>query len=355
MRFKIHSGEMKRMMKTVLKCVETRAQSRNSNIQVRHSGNMMTIRGTNGTFSAEVSTPMLGGDGESFCVDGAMFGKVTAILNGEIEISEDGKACIIKGAGRTRIPVIEADIPEFSQVSGKTVVIDAETFRRCWENVRYAVAKDDTRLVLTGVLVESDGSELRMVALDGFRMAVDRIRYDGDSVRAVIPGAFMELVAGGTADGEKVTLTFGDNRIQAETEGMRLQCGMLTGEYPQWKKILPNEFKTECRVNTAEMKEALRNGSVVTAKNNLVKMRIGENEITLESNSEEADYSAQVGCEMKGSGMVIAFNQSYITDMMNHISGDECVMSFNSPMTPCVAKGMDGESLNLLLPVRVAE
>lgn len=353
MKFRIYSGEIKRMMKTAIKCVETKGQSRNSNIHIRHLDNLLTIRATNGAFACEISTPMMGGDGEGFYVDGAMFGKVTGITNGEIEIGEDGKACVIKGAGRTRIPVIDAEIPEFAPVEGKTVAMKAETFRKMWESVGYAVATDQSRIVLTGVLMESEENLLRWVALDGFRMAVDHCACPGiEEIKAVVPGAFLDLVAGAIGDGEEVRLTFGEGRLQAETDSMKLQCGLLLGDYPDWKRILPTQFRTEIRMKTAELREALKNGSVISARNNLIRMKIGESEITLEGKSEEADYSAQISCQTQGDGMTIAFNQKYLSEMVNRIVEDDFVMSFNSSTSPCVGRGDGEENINLILPVR---
>ena len=105
MKIKIQSAELNRMMKTISQCIDPRFSGR-GNIEFIYDNNMLSIRGTNGQVTAVVSTPVLGGDGEIFCIDGAMFAKVCALCNGEIEISTDGKNCIVKGAGRTRLPII---------------------------------------------------------------------------------------------------------------------------------------------------------------------------------------------------------------------------------------------------------
>ena len=352
MKFKIHSGEIKRMMKTAIRCVENGRDGRNSNIHIVHRNNLLTVRATNGIFSAEVSTPMMGGDGEGFYVDGAMFKKIVDICGGEIEVSADDKACVVKGAGRTRLPIVSSEIPEFAQVTGKTITVRGEIFRRVWENVKYAVAVDQSRIVLTGVLIESDGQEIRVVALDGFRMAVERFECAGEEIKTVVPGGFMELIAGGVSDDEDIRITFGDGRIQAETDCMVLRSSLLTGDYPDWRRILPTQFKTETIAQTAELREALKNGSVVMAKNNMIRMTIRENEISMESNSDEADYSATVPCETVGEGLTISFNQKYLAEAMNRIQEHECVISFNNSVAPCVIRGHGSDVVNLILPVR---
>ena len=68
-----------------------------------------------------MTTPVLGGDGESFCVDGASFARVCAMCNGEIEIRTDEKNCFIKGLGRTRLPLVNIKIAEFKRITGESV------------------------------------------------------------------------------------------------------------------------------------------------------------------------------------------------------------------------------------------
>ena len=86
MNIKIHSAELNRMMKTLGKCIGPRDLAY-GNIEVIFDNNLLTLRGTNGQFAAVMSTPVLGGDGETFCVDGETFGKVCALGKGEMEIS----------------------------------------------------------------------------------------------------------------------------------------------------------------------------------------------------------------------------------------------------------------------------
>ena len=84
------------------------------------------------------------------------------------------------------------------------------------------------------------------------------------------------------------------------------------------------------------------------------KMKVESDQITVSSNSETADYEAEMPCITQGSGLTIAFNQKYIMNTMGVIGDDTAVMKFNSSLSPCViqAKGSDG--IHLTLPVRIA-
>lgn len=354
MKVKIHSAELNRMMKTIIQCVDGK-HAKFGNINIIYDNNLLTIRATNGQTSAVMSSPVMGGDGESFCVDGGMFAKVCAMCCGEVEISTDGKVCTVKGAGRTRLPIVSAEIPRFERVKGKALEIPAEDFSRSYNAVAYAIGSDVSRMVLTGVFVESDGAEIRMVTLDGFQLSMEKFACSGEVVTAVIPGSFMKLVSQSVTSGEKVNVTIGDARVQAEADGMLMGCGLLIGNYPDYRNILPQAFATECLVKVDELKNALKSSGVIDTGNKLVKLKVEQGQVTVMSNSETADYEAEVACETNGDGLTIAFNQRYLMNTIGSIATEEAVMKFNTPTSPCVVQGKGENGLRLTLPVRVVE
>ena len=352
MKIKIHSSEINRMMRIITQCIDSRF-SNYSNIEICHGDNLLTIRGANGTYLGTVFTPLLGGDGEKFCVDGNMFAKVCSMCNGEIEINADEKNCVIKGTGRTKLPVVDTVVTAQERVEGKSATMSSDDFMKCYNSVAYAIAADQTRIQLTGVLTMFGGNEVTMVTLDGFQMSLESAKCDGDEIRITIPGSFMKLVSQGLAVGEKVTFCTNGNRLEAFTDSMVLTCGLLTGEYPDYKRILPTEFKTECLVNVDELRNALKCGSIINTKQNLVKLDIGADSISVMSNGEEASFDADVACNTQGEGLKIAFNQKYLMNTINAINTEEAVMKFNSSVSPCVVTGKDEDGAHLLLPVRV--
>jgi DNA polymerase-3 subunit beta len=353
MKIKIHSAEINRMMKTISQCIDPRFADR-GNIEIKYENNLLTIRGTNGQVSAIVSTPMLGGDGEVFCVDGTMFAKVCAMCNGEIEISTDEKNCYVKGAGRTRIPLVNGNVPSHTSVEGKMIVISSDELTKCYKGVSYAISEDQGRIQLTGVLTETNNNELKMVSLDGFQMSTESAQCDGENIHIIIPGSFMKLVVQGTITGEDVKIVTDGSRVEAITDSMTLASGLLAGEYPDYVRILPTVFSTESIVKVEELKNALKCCSVISSTKNLVKLIISETNIKVMSNSENADYEADVACDTHGNELKIAFDQKYLMNTINAINAEEVILKFNSSVSPCIAQGKDSDGIRLLLPVRIA-
>ena len=343
MNIKIYGSEMNRMLKTIIQCIDQHDTANKANIEISHDNNLLTIRSSNGTFSAVMTTPVLGGDGERFCVDGSMFARVCSMCNGEITIVTDGKYCTVKGVGRTKLPLVDANIPVAERVSGKTVSIAGENFSSCYGGVAYAIASDLSRVQLTGVLTETDGSKMKMTALDGFQMSMEETQCEGESIKAIIPGAFMKLICTGLCSGEDLKLTTDDHFIQAETDGMLLRCSQLAGEFPDCNRILPSDFKTMSKVNASAVRDALKAGNVVNNKQNLVKLEIGETSISIRNNSEQAEFEADVPCDTQGSALKIAFNEKYLMNTMNALESDDAVMNFNTSTSPMVVRRLTGK------------
>lgn len=358
MKIKIPSSEMNRMMKTITQCLDTKSPSL-SCVQVIYDNNLLTLRSTNGMYSATMSTPLLGGDGEVFCVDGTMLARVCNMCSGEIEITTDGKTCTVKGAGRTRLPIVEAVIPAFEPVTGIEFAVKSDEFAKAYSNVACAISSDESRPVLTGILMECSADPqyeyVRMTTLDGFRMAVESIPATGamSEAKIVVPGAFAKMVAACSNFAEQFTIRTDGHQFSVSADGMLVKCTLLSGEFPDCTRILPTEFKTECLVNVSRLRDALKSGSVVNSSNNLIKMDIASDKMTIMSNSEQADFDAELPCDTQGEPLLVAFNHKYMMELLNTISADDVIMKFNGSVGPCIMNGKDSDGIRLILPVRV--
>lgn len=352
MDIKMNGSELNWMLKVITRFIDSKVPA-TAGVQVTHENNKLTMRGRSSMFQAEVSVPLIGGDSENFCVNGEMFSKLTSANSGDVSIRTDAKNCVLKGIGRARIPILESTVPELEMVEGECVKVAADKFVECYQNVSYAIAVESNMPVLTGVLVESDGSRMKMVALDGFQMSIDEVPCEGSSVKIIIPGMFMDAVTKCLPkDGDVSILTDG-RRVCITTDGMAMKCGLMNGDYIDYTKLFPKEFSTESRVRVDDMRNALKAGSLINSKQNLVKLRIEEDSIVVTKNSEEADYEADVDCSTHGNGLQIAFNNRYLMNAMNAIGTEYAVMKFNLAVSPMVMTDENGDGLRLCLPVRV--
>ena len=351
MNIRIHSGELNRIMKTIVQCTDPKDISNKANVRITYADNRLTFLAASGASTAEMFTPVMGGDGESFCVDAAMLSRVCAMQSGEISMETDGKTCVIRGVGRTRLPIVNASIPEMGKTDGRRVTVKAEDLIRGYEAVNYAVATDLSRIQLTGILAETDGNAMKLVAIDGFQLSFEEVPCGGDTVKMIIPSGFLKMVCQCVGSGEEVTLVTDGKTVTAEAEGTRLRIGLLGGEFIDYGRILPKEFAIRCKFKASEMRDALKAGNAVNSRQNLVKLEIGADEITVQNNSEQADFEAKVACMTQGDPIRIAFNQKYLANMISAVDVDEPEIGMNGPTAAVVIRTEHG--CRLTLPVRV--
>lgn len=349
MNIKIHSADMNRMMKVVSQCLGKLSE----NVEVIHDNGLLTVRGTDGVISTVSTSPLLGGDGESFCVDGAMLTRVCAQCKGMIEIDASERVCTIKGAGRTRIPVVSAKVKAFEPVTGESVTVKGSDLCGCYGKVNYAVSTVQTRVVLTGVLMASTGGMLRMSALDGFQLAVEEAPCEGGEMKVLVPGAFMKMVTNSVLPDDKVKFSTDGKRVQITTDDLMMNCPLLQGEFPDYERMLPQEFKTEVLVQVDRMVDALKSGSVVLSKDMAVVLTVGNGSVQIRNNSENGDYEAEVACDTQGEDMRIGFNEKYLLNALNMVDEEEAVIKFSGPVTPVIVQGKGKDGIHLLLPARI--
>ena len=356
MKVKVLSTEIGRMMRILSGCIDPRDE-KNSNVEISHNNNMFSIRAVNNGQFVKMSTPLLGGDGETFCVDGKMFANIIGRSTGDVEITTDDKICLVKSNGRTRIPIVNVKLPIPAEVSGSTFAVTGEDFISVTDRVRYASAQDDTRPILTGVLLNVEHDRMTMAAVDGFQMAVESVYGQGDDMNIVVPNMLLKRICDCAGPEECVGITTDGSRISFCTDTAEITGSVLHGDFIDYQKIVPTSFTTSVLINVEELKDALKGSGVVGNVKNLVKFIIHSDHLTVTSNSERADFEADVPCQTNGNELTIAFNDKYVMNALSALEDDEIVIHLNTPVSPAIFSEKPRENLfigtHLVLPVRV--
>lgn len=282
-----------------------------------------------------------------------------------IKVNENHSASIHCMSSKSNLAGMNPmEYPEMAEVeSGTTIKIPQNKLKEMISRVVFAIATDESRQILTGCLLEIVRDEARLVALDGFRLAMQKVFQpfelpEGmETLKAVIPGRVLnELSKILPEEEEFCTLLMGKTRMQATFGNTRLSTVLLAGEYIDYRKILPPAFKTQAMADRAAVQNAIDRASLMAreGKNNLIRMRFADNSLLITSNAELGDVREEMDATLSGEPIEIAFNAKYITDVIRNISEDDLCMKFNSSVSPCVVCPKEGEGyLYLILPVRV--
>ncbi len=267
------------------------------------------------------------------------------------------------GGSRTTIAGKSADLfPALPEISVRSqVVLPQPMLRDMIQETSFAVSSDESRKILTGCLLEIADGEVRMVALDGFRLAVRMAPLSPETGRmsAVIPSKLLQeiskIVNGGEED--MVTMTFGGSQLLAEMGSTKIYATLLEGEYIKYRQIIPQTWKTAVRIlDRDQLMLCVERASLMAkeSKTNLVTLTISEQLMTITSNSEMGDVYEEIQVETEGSGLKIAFNVKYISDVIRAIEDDEFILRFNSSVSPCVIVPAEGNAYTyMVLPVRL--
>ena len=281
---------------------------------------------------------------------------------GEVEIScEDTTAHLRCQGSHTSLQMMAAEeYPALPEVeSSRPLYLDLDTFRDMIRQTVYAASLDESRPILTGVLLELKGERLRLVALDGFRLALRQCSLGEDygELQAVCPAhALSEIgkIVGGADD--KVRLTLTPTHLMAEVEGVRVVTRLLDGEYIKYRQILPAEWQSRAQIDVKVLSDAIDRASTVAreGRNNLVRLNLSTGEMLLSADSEFGKVQEKVPLALEGEGLEIAFNARYLSDMLKNIDDEAVYLCFNTNISPCVVRPLEGaDYLYLVLPVRI--
>lgn len=299
-----------------------------------------------------------------------LFGELIRKLSGEVDVEIDKKfRAEVRALGsNTSIQGTDAsEFPDVPDVRGEfQISLPQNRLRDAVSRIMFAISTDETRRILTGCLMEVSPTEARFVGLDGFRLALQRIQAENQLpataakgvVSAVVPGRIMGEVGKMLPDSEDAAqITFNSSHIMFSFGPVRVYATLLTGEFIDYQKILPTAWTTEAMVMRSLFSDAIDRCSLMAreGKNNLIYLHLlpdGRMEMT--ANADRGDVHEEMDIGFEGNELSIAFNSRYLTDIIHNIDGERLCMCFNSNVSPCMIKPVEGNAFTfLVLPVRI--
>ena len=282
--------------------------------------------------------------------------------NVTVTCSADDKINVRCGKIKYNMSGMDADsYPELTQFDTvNTVVLPQKVLKSMINQTLYAVSKDEIRPVYTGSLVEISGDELTIVSVDGYRLAKRTEKIEGSQIENcsfVVPGftlSDIEKFCGGEGD---VTVSVGDKYISFEIGETVVISRRLEGEFLNYKKSVPTDFRFEVSVSRAELMSVIERVALFLSERNGYPVRMTFNENSIECNCSTSIGVAQDSCMCEGSGdgLEIGFNDRYFIEALKAADEDELKLCLNTASSPCVIKAANGSEkfVFMILPVRL--
>ncbi|MDQ4041186.1 MAG: DNA polymerase III subunit beta [Actinomycetota bacterium] len=252
------------------------------------------------------------------------------------------------------------DFPPLPEAPGDaTVSVPARAFVETVQTVARAASRDETRPVLTGILVSASGRELQMVATDSYRLSVKRTELEEPlegSFEANVPArALQELARLAQGGEERLTVGVGANQIVFEVGGAVLSSRLIDGQFPNYRQLVPESFDHELKLAGDELTEVVRRISLLAQKNAPLRLAFAEGEVTVSAQTPDVGEAREtVPVPFSGEPLEIGFNPDFLRDGLESLGGGDVVLKLINPLRPGLIEGADGSGfLYLIMPIRL--
>lgn len=303
----------------------------------------------------------------SIVVPARLFGDIVRKLPGElvtIECDEENNVSVTSMSSRFRIVGISTDeFPIVNNITDEThsIRFNKETLRTMIDGTSFCASIDESRGVISGVLLEIADGELTMAAIDGYRMAINReTMVTEDTHSFIIPAKILnelsKILAEDESEETEGTLYLSDKKAVFVFDDIQAELSLLAGKFIDYKGIIPKADKITVELMRSQLKEAIDRASILSSadRNNLVRFSITDRILEITSTSEEGFVKEDVPVEKTGDDIVIGFNAKYIRDVLNVMTEEKIKLLFNSAVEPCLFLPEEGDRCEyMVLPVRI--
>jgi DNA polymerase III subunit beta len=269
---------------------------------------------------------------------------------------------LICGPATFHLRVLRAeDFPTLPDPTPETrVTLPAEAFVQTVSRVARSASRDETRPVLTGILMSASGQELRMVATDSYRLSVKETALEQPlqgSLEANVPArALAELVRiAPQGESDSLAVSVGQSQVVFELGDVVLSSRLIDGQFPNYRQLLPESVDHELRLATAELSDVVRRISLLAQKNAPLRLSFSEGTLTVSAQTPDIGGASEaIPVPFHGDPFEIGFNPEFLRDGLESIESDELVLKLISPLRPGLIESPEsGDFVYLIMPIRL--
>jgi DNA polymerase-3 subunit beta len=273
----------------------------------------------------------------------------------------DGRARISSGSGEYGVHTHAVeDFPRLPEIDPeRTFELDRQVFGGTVDRVIRAASKDESRPVLTGVLVHLEPGRLTMAATDSYRMAVRETTLADaipEPLEAIVPArALAELgrLLGNTTGSLSVSVD--RNMVAFGVDGVWLTARRIEGQFPNFRSLRPAAFEHEVRLPRAELLDVVKRVGVFARNNAPLRLAFAPGELTVSASTPDVgDAHETIPASFGGDPFEIGFNAEFFRDGLDVTEGEDAVIRMINPIRPAVLGGSDEGFWYLIMPIRLS-
>ena len=269
---------------------------------------------------------------------------------------------LVAGNAQFHIRTLRAeDFPEFPEPeTDGTVTVPARAFVDTILRVASSASRDETRPVLTGIMVSASDRELRMVATDSYRLSVKETVLEQPLPRgfeANVPARALQELARlvQQLDEEQLTVGVRANQIVFQIGDVVLSSRLIEGQFPNYRQLLPETYEHELTLAGGEVTEVVRRISLLAQKNAPLRLTFTPGELTISAQTPDIGEAREsLPVAFQGEPFEIGFNPDFLRDGLEGVAGGDIVLKLISPLRPgLIQSAEDNGFLYLIMPIRL--
>jgi DNA polymerase-3 subunit beta len=245
-------------------------------------------------------------------------------------------------------------LPDLDTVG--TFTVNRESLLDTVSRVARSASRDESRPVLTGILVRFEAGKLVMAATDSYRLSVKETDLTGDvpELEAIIPARALAELARIAQAGDSVELGVHENQVVFAADDVWLTTRRIDGQFPNYKQLLPETFEHELTLPRNELLDVVRRVGVMVQRTSPIQLRFAEGELTVFARTQDVGEAKEsVPVQFSGEAMEIGFNAEFLREGIESIGADDLRLKLISPLRPAVIDGGEDDPTYLIMPIRL--
>lgn len=286
---------------------------------------------------------------------------VRKLPDNEITIETDSNYTALITCEKSKFNISGKSGDDFSYlpaiIKDKMITISQFKLRETINQTIFSTAPNDNNKILTGELFEVNDNSLRVVGLDGHRIAIRNVPLEGraDDIKVIVPGKTLQEISKilSTDDENMVNIYFTNNHILFEFDKTVVVSRLIEGEYFKINQMISNDYETKVIINKKEFLDSIDRANLLIKEGEKkpIIITIKEGSLEVNVNSAIGTLNEDIDIEKEGKDLMIGFNPKFLIDALRVIDDENVNIYLVNPKAPCFIRDNENNYTYIILPV----
>jgi DNA polymerase-3 subunit beta len=332
-------------------------------IQLRAEAGRLHLAATDMEVSLRASLEaQVDGEGTAVVPGRLLLDIARSLPDGDVTLEhkpEEAVVVVTAGTATYRLHTYSAeDFPRLPDVDAAGLyAVDREALIETVARVGRSASRDESRPVLTGILVRFEPGKIVMAATDSYRLAVKETEVTGalPELDAIIPARALQELGRIAAGTDELQLGMLENHVVFGADGTWLTTRRIDGQFPNYRQLLPEQFEHEVVLPRDELLEVVRRVSLMAQRNSPLRLRFADGELTVSAQTQDVGEAREsLPAPYNADALEIGFNAEFLRDGLESVEADSIRFKLISPLRPAVLEGESDDYVYLIMPIRLA-